>query len=324
MLLLMAILKRVLIVLPLILFVLLLGGCGNTTLTPVVIATLTPGITSPIPSVTPSPTSTTIPSPTNTLTATSEPDISPGCTIVDEKGKLYILSNDEFFALGPKEEELNRALENNFPEWANYEQNVRWDSEPAKLGEIVREASFQEQFALNPAVTLVTLGESLDWQLPSDSDLFLQSMTIGERLNYLWFEWANPENENIRVQNPEVSNGATYALYVFFDHDKDRLQAWQDTYYRLFGEYPSQPPTSTLLQSSATTVEPFLARPFYNPDNSFFTVTLAGAFSTWICAGDKGSVSPSVSRLSFNGARLLSMLEPFSIAMAIRSILAGL
>jgi murein DD-endopeptidase MepM/ murein hydrolase activator NlpD len=185
---------------------------------------------------------------------------------------INVLHDQVFFALGPKEEELNRALENNFPEWANYEQNVRWDSEPAKLGEIVREASFQEQFALNPAVTLVTLGESLDWQLPSDSDLFLQSMTIGERLNYLWFEWANPENENIRVQNPEVSNGATYALYVFFDHDKDRLQAWQDTYYRLFGEYPSQPPTSTLLQSSATTVEPFLARPFYNPDNSFFTV----------------------------------------------------
>ena len=133
------------------------------------------------------------------------------------------------------EDELNQALANNFPEWANYEQNVRWSSEPAKLGEIVLNASFQEQFALNPAVTLITLGESMNWQLPSNSDLFFQSLDISERLNKLVFEWTNPENEAIRAHYPEVSNGATYALYVFFNYDIERLQTWCNTYQQLFG-----------------------------------------------------------------------------------------
>ena len=182
---------------------------------------------------------------------------------------INVLDDREIFAWGVTEDELNQALANNFPEWANYEQNVRWSSEPAKLGEIVLNASFQEQFALNPAVTLITLGESMNWQLPSNSDLFFQSLDISERLNKLVFEWTNPENEAIRAHYPEVSNGATYALYVFFNYDIERLQTWHDSYIKLWGNDPSQPLMNTFLQ---TTAEPFLARPFYNPDGSFFTV----------------------------------------------------
>jgi len=140
-----------------------------------------------------------------------------------------------FFSFGPSGEELDQTLMDNYPDWANYEQNVSWYSEPVKMSKIVREASFQEKFSLNSAVTLVTLGESRNWQLPSGSDLFSETLAIGEKLHHLWFEWTNPENEQIRVQFPKVTNAATYALYVFFDHDVARLQTWCNTYEQLFG-----------------------------------------------------------------------------------------
>jgi len=183
-----------------------------------------------------------------------------------------VLSDDVFFAFGPSEEELDQVLAVNYPEWADYEQNVSWYSEPVTVGKIVREASFQEKFALNSAVTLVTLGESRGWQLPSDGDVFLESLTISERLHHLWFEWTNPENEEIRAQFPEITNAATYALYVYFDYDINRLQAWQDAYQGLFGDNLSQPLVNTFLQSSTTSIEPFLIRPFNDPDDSFYTV----------------------------------------------------
>jgi len=210
----------------------LLAACGIAAPAPTVTAVAS--FTPVTPSITPSPIPTTTPSPTNTFTATPEPVTPPGCMIVNEDGKLYVLSDDVFFAFGPASEEIDQALADNYPEWANYEQNVSWDTEPAKLGEIVREASFQEKFALNSEVTLVTLGESLHWQLPSDSDLFLQSLTIGERLVRLWDEYSHPDNESIRSSYPEVTNGATYALYAFFNYDKERLKAWCDAYHMLF------------------------------------------------------------------------------------------
>ena len=195
---------------------------------------------------------------TQSASAVSEPSINA-------------LDDQVFFALGPSGEELDQALANNYPEWANYQQNVSWYSEPVKVGKVVREASFQEEFALNSGVTLVTLGESLDWQLPSTTDVFSESLVVGETLTNLWSEWINPENEQIRAQYPEVSNGATYALYAFFDFDTVRLQAWQDSYQRLFGSYETQPAMSISSQSSAS-LEPFLARPFYDPSTSFYTV----------------------------------------------------
>ena len=73
---------------------------------------------------------------------------------------INMLDDQEFYTFGPSEEELDQVLVDNYPEWANYEQNVSWYSEPVKVGKIVREASFQEKFALNSAVTLVTLGKA--------------------------------------------------------------------------------------------------------------------------------------------------------------------
>jgi len=87
---------------------------------------------------------------------------------------IKTLDDQVLFAMGPDDDELDQALADHYPEWANFTQSVQWSSEPAKVGEIVSEASFDEKFALNPAVTLTTLGTSLDWQIPPDGDLFAQ------------------------------------------------------------------------------------------------------------------------------------------------------
>lgn len=235
----MTIRKRIWIAFSVILIVFLVGACGNIAPIPTVAATATtmPSLTPSTPSVTP-PIPTTTSLLTNTLTATSEPRTPPSCMIVSKDGKLFVLSDQVFFAIGPSEEEIDKALADNFPEWANYKQNVSWHSEPVKLSKIIREASFQEKFALNSEVTLVTLGENLDWQLPSNSDLFSQSLTIGERLVRLWDEYSHPDNESIRSSYPQVTNGATYALYIFFGHDREKLRAWCMNYQRLFGSSP--------------------------------------------------------------------------------------
>ncbi|MCQ3935986.1 MAG: hypothetical protein DPW18_02945 [Chloroflexi bacterium] len=231
---LMALLKRVLGLSTILLTVVLLTACGIAAHAPTAAATRAPSLTSIAPSIT----ATNTTSPTKVPTATPEPGIPLGCVILNEEGKLYVLGDDVFFALGPSGEELDQALADDYPEWANYRQDVSWYSEPVTIGKIVREASFQEKFALNSAVTLVTLGESLNWQLPSNSDLFLRSLAISERLHHLWFEWTNPQNEQIRAQFPEVTNAATYTLYVFFEHDTPRLQSWCNTYKQLFGTPP--------------------------------------------------------------------------------------
>jgi hypothetical protein len=147
---------------------------------------------------------------------------------------LFLLSDEEFFAITTTAESINQALANNYPQWANYKQTVTWNTEPVKLGEIILSASFQEHFAINSAVTLVTLGESLDWLLPLDEDLYSKSLSISERLFLSAFEWSKPENEEIRKSYPEITNAATYAIYIFFNKDREKIQKWCYSYQRLF------------------------------------------------------------------------------------------
>jgi len=176
-----------------------------------------------------------IPQETSTVTSSLS-----SCQIIGKNGQLKVLSDEVFFAGNASEDEINQALVNNYPQWATYQQNVPWNTEPANLSKIVREASYQEKFALNSEVTLVTMGESFNWRLPLDSDLFAHSLLIAEHLVRLWDEFSHPDNEAIRSQYPEVPNGATYALYVFFKFDKEKLQNWCDTYQSLFNTSPMQ------------------------------------------------------------------------------------
>jgi hypothetical protein len=179
-----------------------------------------------------------IPLPTNTSTVTLEPGIPPECMIHDEDGKHYVLSDQEFFGFGPSETKLDEVLVGNHPEWANFEQTVSWYAEPVKVGKLIEAASFREQYSFNPAITLVTLGESLDWQIRADGDLYSRALQTSEALIRPALDWINPENEQLRAQHPQIANAATYALYIFFGQDETQLQAWCNTYQQLFGTSP--------------------------------------------------------------------------------------
>jgi len=173
----------------------------------------------------------------NTVNPTPEPDIAPNCRIANEEGQLYLLSDQEFRDLRTHQGIVDQALATHYPEWASYTQMVSWSTQPVKLGEIIVSASLDEEanLQINAAVTLVTLGESLDWQLPSNTDLYLKSQEISTELNRLGDNWNNPYDESYRRQYPEVANSGTFAFYIFFNSNLDRLQRWCNTYQLLFG-----------------------------------------------------------------------------------------
>jgi hypothetical protein len=214
----------------------LLTACGVAAPIPIASATVIPTFIT----FTPSPIPTKTPSPTNIPTSTSEPAISPGCTIVNEKGQLFVLSNKEFSDLWSHERAIDQALARYYPEWANYRQTVSWSTEPVKLSEILNSASFDNEMNLqiNSTVILVILGMSLDWQLPAHSDLFLKSREISLKLNDPALEWDTPGNEQLHLRFPNISNSASYALYTFFNTDQGKLGEFCTTYQKLFGTRP--------------------------------------------------------------------------------------
>jgi hypothetical protein len=134
--------------------------------------------------------------------------------MLNEGGQLYLLSDREFRNLFTTGVKLDRALAVHYPEWANYRQMVSWSTQPVTLGEIINSASLDNELNLqiNAAVALVTLGESLDWQLPSNTDLYLKAREISLGLNRLSLDWDMPQNESLRSQYPEIANSGTYAL----------------------------------------------------------------------------------------------------------------
>ena len=42
----------------------------------------------------------------------------------------------------------------------------------------------------------------------------------------------------INSQYPPIANGATYALYRYFDGNKNQLETWCRTYLEVYGESP--------------------------------------------------------------------------------------
>jgi hypothetical protein len=214
----------------------LLTACSVATPVPIATASTTPTFIT----FTPSPIPTKTPSPTYTPTATSEPAISPSCKLVNEKGQFFVISDKEFFDLWSHEKEIDQALANNFPEWASYTQKVSWDTKPVEISEIVNSASLDEELnvQVNSRVALVVLGMSLEWNIPKEIDLYVRSKEINLKLSHLTLEWDKPGNESIQARFPEISNSATYALYVFFNYDKEKLKQFCNTYQRLFRTTP--------------------------------------------------------------------------------------
>ena len=221
---------------------LLLVACAANKLATqsIVFATTTSSPLPVSPSITPSQTPSAIPIPTNTYTVSPEPNIAPNCNIVNERGQLYLLSDKEFHSLFSTGVKVDRALAVHYPEWANYRQMVSWSTQPVTLGDIINSASLdiESNLQINTAVILVTLGESLNWQLPSNTDLSVEVQEISTEINRLSLDWDTPQNESLRSQYPGVANSGTYALYIFFNSKRDSLQRWCNKYQTLFGASP--------------------------------------------------------------------------------------
>lgn len=193
---------------------------------------------SPSPTQTPQPSATPSRTPTQTSTATPTEIYA----LRDAEGQYFILNDKVLFHPGPSGEELDQALASAHPEWASFTQIPEWYNEPLSAGQIVEDASFEETFQLNSAVTLVTVGVVLDWQQPPEGDLYTPSRIIGESLVTLWYQWAHPDNDAIRAEHPEMANGATYAIYSFFGYRESKLREWCEAYVELFGSSPKIPP----------------------------------------------------------------------------------
>ncbi len=200
-----------------------------------------------------------------------------GVRALNPQNPLYVLHDDILYHIGPDAEELDRALNALFPQWASFRQTVPWWDEPISAGQVVEDASFDETFEINPAVTLVTVGMQLDWQPPADGDLFSRAQSVSEQLHGLFWKYARwkhlgeHKDEEAQARFQDVANAATYALYAFFHFDRQQLENWHETYRALFGVDPAQPPLR-VAQVDVLAIEPFLQQPFENPENSFFAV----------------------------------------------------
>jgi len=73
----------------------------------------------------------------------------------------------------------------------------------------------------------------LDWQLPIDGDLYGRARQIGKTLYDFYGEYYT--EEQVRAAFPDIANAATYALYIFFGGDLNRVMDWCQTYQAFFG-----------------------------------------------------------------------------------------
>jgi hypothetical protein len=104
-------------------------------------------------------------------------------------------------------------------------------------GVIFHETSASPEWGtgVNPAIVLVTYGVEHDWGLPANGDLISEVERIRGVLYQHNLEWTLDEVD--KSQYP-VANGATYALYRYFNSDLSKLESWCRTYVRVYGASP--------------------------------------------------------------------------------------
>lgn len=198
-----------------------------------------------IPTTTRKPTITSTPIPTSLPTSTSTLTPTQSCYTNKNDSKVFILHDDVFSFARIDEEILDEVLSNNYPEWSSFRQKMDWYDEPVSAGTIIDDASFAERFALNPAVTLVTLGIQLNWDLPMDGDLFSPARSVGKKLDSHYWDYVfNEINDQIQTNEKysDVANAATYAIYAFFEYDQVILEDWCEIYIKLYDQSPLYPP----------------------------------------------------------------------------------
>jgi hypothetical protein len=215
--------RQVLIVSLAIPIMILVGACGNITPTPVVTATIVPSFTQSAPSITPSP----IP------TITSTPDF---CNSALWQGDIQVMSEDVFFTLGPGPVTFDRILREKDPAWANFRQKDQGEMRSA--GVIFHEHAIGPEWGMgvSPVVILVAYGMDQKWKLPINGNLVSDVEHIRDMLFQYRSEWVHGQVD--RSHYPAMANGATYALYRYFNGDLLKLEDWCHTYVQVYNESP--------------------------------------------------------------------------------------
>jgi len=187
------------------------------------------------PSITVSPTSTPFPLPTLTSNISPTPDI---CDPTQWQGnEIYLLSTNLFGAMQPGgPDTYTRILIDKNPAWANFQQEDHGEMRAA--GKIFHESSFGPKMGMgaNPAVVLVSYGVKYDWELPKYGNLVSRVQQIRNSLYQRESDWNFGEVDQSLY--PPIANGATYALFRFFDGNQEDLEKWCRTYVDVFGESP--------------------------------------------------------------------------------------
>lgn len=200
------------------------------------IATITPTILiKNTPTITVSPTHTAFPSPTLPSTISPTPDI---CSPLQwqEEG-IYILSRSQFDSSDPGGPiAINQILISRNPAWEDFQQYDHGEMRTA--GKIFHESAWGPNMGegVSPAILLITYGVELDWELPPYGALVAKVVLMRNLLFQDISEW----NRGVidQSQYPAIKNGASYALFRYFDGDQDILEKWCRTYIDVFGESP--------------------------------------------------------------------------------------
>jgi hypothetical protein len=182
-------------------------------------------------------TSSNTPFPIPTVTSTISPTPDFCYPAHWQEDGIYVLSTDQFGAFRPGgPSTFNHILIGLNSAWADFRQEDH--DELRSAGVIFHESSFGPKMGMgvNPAVVLVTYGVEYDWQLPEYGNLVSRVEQIRDSLYKHEVEWNFGEVD--QSQYPRIANGATYALFRFFDGNKNLLETWCRTYFEIYGEPP--------------------------------------------------------------------------------------
>lgn len=181
------------------------------------------------------PTSTPKVLPTLTPTILPTPDICNPSQWKEEG--IYILSPRQFGAMDPGgPNTFDSILISQNPSWEDYRQKDHGEMRTA--GVIFHEHAWGPTMGtgVNPAVLLITYGIERNWELPAYGALVAKVVQIRTLLNRYEREWFRGEVD--QSQYPAIKNGATYALFRYFDGNQESLEIWCRAYVDVFGESP--------------------------------------------------------------------------------------
>ena len=187
-----------------------------------------------VPSATKKP--TTMPTLTTTSTQVSPSPTPDFCNpTIWQENDIYLLSPELFGALHPGgPNTFNRILIDKNPTWVDFQQEDH--GEMRNAGVIFHESSLGPELGMgvNPAVVLVVYGIKNDWALPVNSDLVSAVYQIRDSLFQDELEWFQEKVDLSKY--PPIANGATYALYRYYNGNEQKLESWCRTYIDVYGE----------------------------------------------------------------------------------------